>query len=225
VSPDHAALTIGTDGAALLDRLHATTTFHLPEAVPEAALVHPHLGFTGAVAARWRGGLTFHAAGVLLGGGILGLLGDREAGKSTTVARLHARGAPVATDDVLVVEPTGEVSPGPRCLDLRPDAARRLALGEPAGVLGARERFRAALPPCPPAPLRGWVELAWSREWGVERVPAAERLGVLARQLTLRIPPAAPGLLLDLAVLPMWRLSRPRSPAALEPAVAWLEQH
>jgi hypothetical protein len=49
---------------------------------------------------------------------------------------------------------------GPRCLDLRPDAARSLGVGRNIGVVGARERWRVELPDCrPQVPLAGFVVL------------------------------------------------------------------
>jgi hypothetical protein len=135
-------------------------------------LVHPHLAPGAAVLARWLGRETLHAGAVLAGGGAWAMLGDRESGKSSTLDWLAAHGHPVLADDLLVLDGS-DVLAGPRCIDLRADAAQRLGAGEPLGVVGTRERWRLRLGPlASSAPLRGWGILDWGDDVAVEPVRA-----------------------------------------------------
>jgi hypothetical protein len=181
--------------------------------------VHPFLALSAATAARWRGSVAFHAGGPVVAGKVWGLLGSKGVGKSTTMAQLVAGGVPVMTDDVLIVA-DGEVLAGPRCLDLREETARHFALGEPLGVVGARARWRVPLDEVPPSlPLGGFVQLAWDEDEGVDVVPAAERLPLLASSFTLRIPPPSWDAVLSLCALPVLRLRRPQRLDGLARAV------
>jgi len=97
-----------------------------------------------------------------------GILGDRGSGKSSTLARLAADGYDVVSDDLLVIDGNAAFA-GPWSLDLRPDAAARLDVGEDVGVLGARPRHRLVLPPLERrlVPTR-WIVLACSEGDRVE---------------------------------------------------------
>ena len=211
VSPDEARLRLSGGGHLLADRCASSSTLVLPERPADTEVVHPFLALTAAVAARWRGWQCFHAGGILVDGGVWGVLGDKGTGKSSTLAWLARHGAEVLCDDVLVVDDDGEAVVGPRCIDLRGDAAAWLGEGEALGLVGARERWRMQLGPTVlSAPLRGWVALAWDHDTGVEPVPPLERLPLLARNMSLRLlPPNGTGLM-DLTGLPVWRLRRPR---------------
>ena len=101
-----------------------------------------------ALAARWLRRESFHAGAVVVEGGAWAILGDKEAGKSSTLAHLALNGYTVLSDDVLVLE-RGSVFAGPRCIDLRAEPARRLGAREPLAVVGMRERFRIELGPAP----------------------------------------------------------------------------
>jgi hypothetical protein len=146
------------------------------------------------------------------------VLGDKGAGKSSTLAWLAGAGHDVLTDDILLVE-GGTAYAGPRCIDLREEPAERLGLGEDLGVVGARRRFRHLLPPCPPtAPLRGWILPRWGDDLGIRAVPAAARVPLVVGGLALRVAPVDAAAFLDLATLPVLELHRPQRWDSLEPA-------
>jgi hypothetical protein len=100
---------------------------------------------------------------------------------------------------------------GPRSIDLRADAARRLEAGEAIGVTGARERWRLRLDQAPDGDtLAGWILLAWGEEVEVRALGASERLQRLIPQRGVRLEPTRVEALLDLASLPAFEVSRPR---------------
>jgi hypothetical protein len=210
VGPRGAQLPLHARGWMAIERDGPRITFHLPERPSDAELVHPYLAPGAAVLARWAGREAFHAGAVLAGGGAWAVLGGRESGKSSTLGWLAAHGHPVLADDLLVLDGDHALA-GPRCIDLRPDAAERLQAGEPLGVVGTRERWRLPLEPVPArVPLRGWVELEWGEDVAVEPVRGAARLTALIPHRSVRLAPAAAGALVELASLPLLRLRRPR---------------
>jgi len=222
-------LRLAGGGLVLVDRATHSSTLRLPDAPPAAHVAHPYLSTTALVAARWAGWQSFHAAAFMADGGAWAVLGDKGRGKSSTLAGLAELGVTVVTDDILVVDRDGLAKAGPRCIDLRGDVARALALGKPLGRVGARERWRVQTGPGPPStPLRGWVTLEWGAEVGLEPLPVRELLPLLFEGLGLRAVPHNSQELLDLAALPAWRLTRQRSLDALQRAcqelVAGLEQ-
>jgi hypothetical protein len=209
IGPDAAELPFQR-GWVRIERAPARVAFHLPERPPDRELVHPYLAPAAAVAARWSGRETFHAGAFVAGGGAWAVLGDKENGKSTTLARLALDGLPVVSDD-LVVLAGGEVLAGPRCIDLREESARRLGVGEELGVVGARERWRLPLADVgAETPLRGWVVLGWDDELAVEPLRGPERLLALLPYRSVQLTPQAPFDLVELSALPVWRLRRPR---------------
>jgi len=220
IGPHRAAVVLQTGGWVDLERRAATITFHLPQRRSDDEIVHPYLAAGASIAARWRGLESFHASAVVVGGGAWAVLGDKGDGKSSTVAWLTLHGHPVLTDDLLVVDGMDALA-GPRCLDLRPDAARRLEAGEPLGVVGARERWRLPLMGVAPrVPMRGWLALGWAEAVEVVPVPPAERLLMLAAARSLRVPPQRPEVLVELSRLPAWHLRRPRDWNAMPAAAA-----
>ncbi len=222
VSEREARLNVRGGGAVLMERAAARATFTLPAAPSGSALLHPHLAAVGAVWAHWLGHEAFHAGAFVVGGGVWGLLCAKGAGKSSTLAALSQAGIPVVCDDVLVLDGDRALA-GPRSIDLRGDASRRLRIGSPLGVVGERERWRVALEPVEAAlPFRGWVALRWSEGAAIGSIRGGERLGVLLQHRALRVPPRAPRALLTLAGLPFVELSRPRRWDAAERAVALL---
>jgi hypothetical protein len=181
--------------------------------------VHPYLAPAAAVIARWMGRESMHAGAFAVDGRALGVVGTREAGKSSTLAWLARDGIDVLCDDMLIVDGPRPLA-GPRSIDLRRDAAERLGAGEPIGVTGARERWRLRLAPLARgATLAGWVFLAWGERVEVRQLPGPERLARLAAERGLRLPPARPDALLELTSLPAWELRRPRGWESL-PAAA-----
>jgi hypothetical protein len=171
---------------------------------------------------RWMGRHTFHGGAFLVGDGAWIVVGAREAGKSTLLATLAARGHAVLSDDVTVVD-DGRVLAGPRTVDLRPDGGDRIAGAAALGVVGLRERARLVLDPVPAsAPVAGWIIPEWSESIGVEEMPLREHPVAVTRSMTLLLDPVRPEALLDLAARPMVRFARPRDWSAADDAVAAL---
>jgi hypothetical protein len=193
-----------------LDRHAGRAVFCLSQRPTDSALVHPHLSSVAVVSAYWMGRESFHAGGFVVDGRVWGVLGDREAGKSSFLALLALSGIPVLCDDVLVIDGTTAFA-GPRSVDLRASAASHLGVGEPLGVVGTRERWRLTLPPVDAeAPLAGWVSLAWSEEPDVRRPRGAERLQALGAHRGSTLYPSSPAELIELSSLPFVQLCRPR---------------
>jgi hypothetical protein len=173
--------------------------------------VHPYLAPIALVMARWLGREGFHGGGIVAGGGVWGVLGNRTAGKSTTLAWLARAGVGVVSDDVLITD--GQIAlAGPRSVDLRDEAARQLEIGEPMGQVGARERWRVRLPPVEAElPLRGWITLEWGDTVAVEPIRGAERLPALVPHRGVRLAPLDPAVLVRFSTLPHLRFIRPRN--------------
>ena len=204
------------DGSYIrLDRRRSTATFRAPAAVAHDEVLHPGLGFVGAVFGHWLGRETFHGGGVVVGGGVWGVLGETGAGKSTLLAWLAQRGYGVAADDFLVV---GERTcfPGPRCIDLRDSASAQLGLLD--ALPRARRGYRSRMPVgdvAPALPLHGWIFPSWSATLAARRLSVSERLRRLSA-MRLWWGLGTPATLLDLAALPAWELARPKRWDALE---------
>ncbi|MEA2468459.1 MAG: hypothetical protein QOJ57_2585 [Thermoleophilaceae bacterium] len=210
ILPDRASIQIDRSGALDVERARAEATLTSLRPLTDEQFVHPYLGAVAAVVSRWWGRPSFHSAGFVLDGGAWGVLGDPGRGKSTLVAALAAEGLGVICDDLLVVR-DGFALAGPRCVDLREDAARAIGEGHSVGVIGARERWRMPLSSVPPeTPMRGWVTLTWADSVSTERVGPADRLRRLTDNVTIVPGPPSPSDLLDLAALPMIELARPR---------------
>lgn len=216
---ERAVLRAHPDGRLTLDRRAGRSTLMLAQPVSPEGLVHPYLASTAAFVGHWMGRSPFHAGAFSVDGRVWGVLGDQEAGKSTTLMALHRMGVPVVSDDLLVVE--GEhVWSGPRCLDLRRSTAEWFDAGRSLGRIGRRERWRVDLPDVEPAlPFAGWVVLAWSQDVRIEALDAAGRLGALAANRAVRAPGVVPYRLLDLAARPAVQFGRPRDRAALTGAL------
>jgi len=188
-------------------------------AADDGTLVHPFLTAAAVIFAWWDGRHAFH------GGAFVDptarawcLLGDRASGKSSTLASISLTGLNVLSDDLIVIDGR-DVLAGPRCVDLRPDAAAELGVAARASPVRGGERLRLALPPvpAPAAPLHGWVFLTWADALSLRRLRPSEWLDRLAqhRSTSSDYSPS----LLDLAGLPAWELRRPRRSDSLEPAV------
>jgi hypothetical protein len=205
-------------GWVTVDRSPPRVTFRLPAPPPAADLVHPYLAPAAALAARWAGRESFHAGAVVVDGGAWIVLGDKEAGKSTTIADFALHGHGVLADDLVVLDGDAVLA-GPRCVDLRETAAAHLVAGEPLGIVGVRERWRLPLEPVPVrAPLHGWVTLAWDDDVGVDALQGAERMLALVPFRSVRLEPGDAQVLIDLASFPVLRLRRPRHWDALATA-------
>jgi hypothetical protein len=222
IDADRARIDLGGGMCAFVEREGARATLEAPSPVTDDVLVHPFLAAVGTAFACWTGGEAFHGGAFAGGGGAWALMGDRGAGKSSTLAALAGAGHPVVTDDLLVVR-EGQVMAGPRCVDLRPSAVSSLQLGVAGVSVRAGGRRRLALQSAAPElPLQGWVFLAWGDRVTVRKLPPAERF---RRLMSLRsvFPPEPEGVL-DLVRWPAWELERPRDwssmPATIERLVS-----
>lgn len=204
--PVHGGVRELTDGRLLtLDRDRGCATFHGP-ALPADLLAHPYLGPVATVFNRWAGRETFHAGAFVLDGRAWVVLGPRNAGKSSLLAALHARGTEVVSDDIVVVDELA-VRSGPRCVDLR-QPVPGIALD--TRTVRAGSRARVGLPPVAArTPLAGWLFLHWGSRLTLDPVPGAELLGRLAARRSWPHLPSDPVALLAMAALPGWDLTRP----------------
>ena len=222
-TPAGAALDLGEAGTVEIVREPATAVVRGVPASDDA-LVHPYLAGAVSVLARWHDREAFHGGGVLFGSRAWGILGGQGAGKSSLLARLHADSRAVLADDVLVLDAAFDAFAGPRALDLREEASRRLGLGVALPELPHRARWRVELGAAPArAPLAGWVFLEWGERVELVPVGGAVRLQRLRAQLTTPEAPGRAAFLLELAALPVYVLRRPRSWDALAAAAAVLD--
>lgn len=209
LSDDRAVIPFLTGGHLVAEREPGTAVFTGTAQLGADAVVHPGLAPVGIVFAHWFARLSFHGGAVAASGRALGILGERGAGKSTTLAGLALCGSEVVADDLVVVD-EGDVHRGPRTLDLRLDAATRLTR---AGVVlepvrrGERARLRLGCT-AERNTLAGWVILECGQVFREQAVPPSARLRMLASHFALRLPPRAPETLLALAALPMVRITR-----------------
>lgn len=218
LTPDRAELVLSAGGTVVIERAPRRAIFTTPKPLRDEELVHPLLAPVAAVCARWLGRESLHAGAFALDGGAWALVGDREAGKSSILARLALAGVDIVSDDVLVVARTTAFA-GPRSIDLRAEPARHLEAGDAVGKVGARERWRLRLGPVEAElPLRGWVSLGWGERVGAKRLSGAARIPELARHRALNVPSTKPEALLDLAALPAWELRRPPGWSSMEEA-------
>lgn len=193
-----------------LNRLRAKLEISASDSIPVADLVHPALWPAAAVFARWHGRETFHAGAVSFDGeGAWAILGERGAGKSSLLAMLARQGVEVLGDDLLVV--AGQrCFAGPRCIDLRPEAAAALSIEPDTELVRSTERRRLMLGPgAGEYTLRGFVHLRWDADVRLERLLPAERLPLLLDHRRVVGLGADFEHLLDLVGLPALRLTRP----------------
>jgi hypothetical protein len=221
---NHETAALGARGGSSFyaDRNAASVTFDIPGRPDPDALIHPLGTAPLAVFARWRGDVTLHAGGFASNRGAWMVGGRREAGKSTTLAALATRGYPIIADDLFAVQDR-MVWCGPRCIDLRPDAAERFPEARDLGGVGTRPRFRLLSAAAPPTlPLRGLFLLEWHERPMVDVLPmhAAARLAWLhSLDYIGLMGPLPPLQILDLAALPAWIVRRPRDWRATDDAI------
>lgn len=220
VAADEATFPLVDGGALTLRRRERTAEFVTPHAIDDEELIHPYLAPVGAIFARWAGRESLHAGAFVVAGRAWGVLGVRQAGKSSLLAALHAAGHPIVTDDVLVVDGVCALA-GPRAIDLRPGAAAGLGLrAEGRAVVRKGSRDRVRLPRVDAAlPLAGWILPVWDDGVEVREVPLAERFAPIAAQRSARLPDEDPLGLLDLVKLPVFELRRPRDWSAVDAVV------
>ncbi|GIJ52284.1 hypothetical protein Val02_91700 [Virgisporangium aliadipatigenens] len=176
-------------------------------------LIHPLLALAVCAVTLERGGDCLHGGAVLTHDGVVAVLAPAGGGKTSTMAWLALRaGLEVFTDDHLNVR-DGLAHAGPRCLDLRADAAQRLDLERGSRIVRGDERRRFELPPVrrASAPVVRTVVLAWGPRVRVEPVPPRERLGIVATHRTAQPVDGNLAVPLALAALPMVRLERPKT--------------
>jgi hypothetical protein len=201
-----AKLHLGDGRFLLLDRHTRRATFS-GAAIPPDQMAHPHLRPVGVVFNRWFGREAYHAGSFVAAGRSWLVIGPREAGKSSLLALLAARGVAVLADDLAITD--GErVFAGPRCIDLR---APLPGVGQAMGRSRGDSRWRVALPhDGAHYPLGGWVFLGWGEPIDMTPVPAQELVRQLARIRHRSQLPSDPHLMLDLAGRPAWTLTRPK---------------
>jgi hypothetical protein len=212
VGDDQATIVHHPFGVAALDRRSSSTDLRLLSAPTNETLVHPLLASTAIIANHWSGKPSFHGGAFVYDGRAWGVLGAREDGKSSTLGWMVRAGCDVLSDDVLVIE-AGDVLAGPRCLDLRDEAAAYFGFGTYLGVMGNRERWRVDLGEVEPSvPLGGWISLHWSEKLDISTVPLSRRIQRLVEARGLRSSLAGdPTSWLELASLPFLEFARPRS--------------
>jgi hypothetical protein len=186
---------------------------HLGARPPDEDLLHPYLAPAAALFWQWSGREAIHAGVFEAGGGAILMLGDKEAGKSTTLAWLATQdGRPVLSDDLAVLD-GDEVLVGPRSIDLRVEGTLP---GVSEHLVRSGQRHRVRLPAAPAAlRLAGLVALDWGPALELAPVGFAGRMELIARQRTFPTVPANPTALLELASVPMIRACRPRDPEGL----------
>ena len=226
VTDNRVVFELGPDRGLVVERgggtaASATCWDARPPTAAEA--VHPLLTAAAAVVGAWSGYDAFHAAAVVGAGGAWGLLGVKGSGKSTLAAAMAANGHAVVCDDMLALR-GGTAFAGPRCVDLRTDAAVRLGMGHDLRTDGPRPRWRVGLAPLDAElPLAGWVLLTWGERLDLVRVAPRDVLACLGSHQTWPHPPIDPSTLLDLAARPAWELRRPRDWSSLADVVGALE--
>jgi hypothetical protein len=198
------------EGEMVLRRDPALTVeWNLSSMISEDALVHPYLALPASLMNHWFGRTCLHGGALLVGDRAVVVFGDKEAGKSTTMATAATAGFSVLSDDLVVLDGTTLLA-GPRSIDLREEAAKRFG-GRPLGIVGDRPRWRLACPDGPAeAELAGFVRLAWGERLAISPLPARERLDTLFAQHYAMPGPGRPDHHLDLAAMPMFELMRPR---------------
>jgi hypothetical protein len=217
VDPTSADVSLEGGGRMRARRGGGVIRFALPVVPSDADLLHPYLAVGAALAWQWEGREALHGGAIATAAGAALVFGDKQSGKSTTLARLAERGVTVMSDDAAVIH-GDRVLAGPRSIDLRSN-------GFPAGGAPVRDgrRVRVSLPTAPAAaPVAASVVLRWGPEVAVSPVSPRERLKVLAGQRTFFKLDGDPGSLLELASRPMFTLTRPRDPEALPMAAAAL---
>jgi hypothetical protein len=202
---DEVVVRLISGGYILLRRRLDQATYSVPVALDGEELIHPYLAPAAATFSGWYGREAYHAGAFTFDGSAFALVGDREAGKSTTLAWLAGNGSDVLCDDLLVLDGQS-VLPGPRCIDLRKASAQRLGVGQPLPSVREGGRWRIRLPPSRSAPLRGWIFLAWGEDIEVRPLSPTERLDLILR-LGRPAKATAP---LSFAELPALQLVRPK---------------
>lgn len=217
--PDSAEISLIEDGWVSLER-SGMAHFVLANEVPPEELVHPWLVPAAAVFSRWLGRQVLHGGVIARNGKAVAVLGHKEAGKSSLLARLATAGTVEVMADDLVIAQDGTVFAGPRCIDLRPGSTEAVAGADPERIVRDGSRLRLDLPPCTPsARLAGIVTLGWSDGPDVllERHSTFEGLTSLIPHTVVEADGSVG--LLEFLDLPLWQLTRPKQWAAMPEAI------
>ncbi len=214
LSTDAADLPLLGGGRLRATRSEPGAHYFLDNRPSDEDLLHPYLAPAAALFWQWAGREAIHAGVFATPRGAVLVLGDKEAGKSTTLGWLATEGGvTVLADDLAVMDGT-QVLAGPRSIDLRPTEG---VPTPPHHVVRDGGRHRIRLPAAPPSlPLAGVVTLAWGTTLEFTPVPFGDRLALIAQQRTF--PGLTPGAvsMLELGSVPMIRASRPRDLDGLE---------
>lgn len=215
VDESRATVPLIDGGGIEMRRADRSANITTPQELSDDELVHPYLAPVAAVHSHWLGRAAFHAGGIVLDGRAWGVVGIREAGKSTLLAALDDAGVTVMSDDLFVVAGS-EAFAGPRTLDLRPGAAKQFRRARQLGVAGARERWRLDLGAAPTAaPLAGWVVPQWGDTVRIWREPGAAAAHHIAPARSVGGIAISPQAFLEAAAKPAVVFERPRDFAAL----------
>jgi hypothetical protein len=176
----------------------------------------------------WLDREALHAGAFLYADAAWIVLGHRGHGKSTTLGWLAKAGVTVIADD-LVIHKNGLIFAGPRCVDLRQEAAEQLEAGRDLGVVGTRERWRLDLKPCPAETrLGGLIYLEWGPHSQIEPLSPSDRLIRVNQHRALDLPWPNPETLLELASYPTLSWQRPQGweslGASVEGLLSYLER-
>lgn len=224
VGPRRAELVAATGTSIRIDLDRSEVVFTAPTRPRLEEVIHPYLASVAAVTAFWRGCESFHAGAVAGDGGAWALAGERQAGKSSTLAWLATQGHALVCDDMLVLR-GANVCAGPRSIDLRREATEALGIGTELGTIGTRERWRFQVGAVEPElPLRGFVFLEWGASVELTTLRHSEVLERLLPQRGIRLPPPRPADLLELARLPGLLLRRPTGLDSLPAAAGLIEE-
>jgi hypothetical protein len=207
VHEDVAEVPLVGGGHLRVTRDPLTVTFYSPSReLSTAEIIHPLLAPAASVLASWHGLIPLHAGAVLIDGRAWIVTGDREAGKSSTLAEMARRGFGVMADDLVVLRGS-DVNAGPRSLDLR--SADEMGAAEDLGIVGQRRRWRIPLSPVPvEVPVAGLVQLHWASSPTLRHVDMEERNEISFPAASLRLDRRQ---VLQVLALDTFALGRPKS--------------
>ena len=90
ITADRAAIALLAGDWLAVERVPLRAIYTTAQPLSDDALVHPYLAPAAAIAAYWLGRDAFHAGAFLLDGGVWGVIGDKESGKSSFSRYLRA---------------------------------------------------------------------------------------------------------------------------------------
>jgi hypothetical protein len=183
MAPEEACFFWEQAGSYLVRGGHSITVCPAPRAEPDLVRL-PLLGVVFGALLSQRGLQVLHASAVDVRGEVVGFVGNKEMGKSTTAAAFHQAGHRAVTDDVLALQVSGndecfEMLPAFPHLKLWPRSV--VSLGEnpedhPAlhsqvskRSFALRETF-----PTEPLPMARLYLLSWGERTAVEEMSEAE---------------------------------------------------